>query len=107
MRPARREAAVAWELRGAWAARREVVLVCDGDVSRVRGYVEHVAPTDAFALMWEGAGLAHVPLARVSAVRRPHFDEPLDGCPVTPPPFRVRVPEQLPGQLEMVFVEKI
>jgi hypothetical protein len=104
MRPALPEAAVAWELRGAWAAAREVVLVLGraaGRPPRVRGYVQHVAATGAFALVWDGGGESHVPLALVRAVRRPHFHEARDGGAVAPPPLRPRAPAQLPGQLTM------
>jgi hypothetical protein len=85
-RPQPRESDVAWELRGAWASQREVVVTLDearpgpkhddappGRKS-VRGYVEHVAPTDAFALMWDGRSVAHIPLARVMGVLRTHMD---------------------------------
>lgn len=106
MRPVRREAAVAWELRGAWAGLREVVVVwADG---RMRGYVVHVASTDAYALLWTEVkvdtkgrrvlGERHVPLEIVLAVRRPHHSAPEDGVAVTPPP----PPEPIittPGQL--------
>lgn len=99
MRPVRREADCAWELRGHWATLREVVVVWpDG---RVRGYVEHVTPTDVFALVWDGRATVHVPLGLLPAVRQPHFDEPLDGNAVSPPPSwreRMTVPH-VAGQL--------
>jgi hypothetical protein len=67
------EAAVAWELRGSWASQRQVALVLKA--GRVRGYVEHVAATGAYALVWDGRDVVHVPLALVLAVARPHFHE--------------------------------
>lgn len=97
-RPVRLESRVAWELRGAWATLREVVVVLDRG-GRVRGYVEHVSPTDAFALVWDGHGPAHVPLALVVAVRRPHLHEDAMSDAVPPPPPRARVPLPMPGQL--------
>lgn len=122
LHPERLEAAVAWELRGAWATQREVVVVMQGsagrtadtrdapaDRARVRGYVEHVAPTDAFAKMWDGSGDVHVPIVRVATVRKPSFSEPLDGNPVAP---RVREPiyvdygDQLTFEFEYAHTEK-
>lgn len=58
------------------------------DRARVRGYVRSVAPTCAYALVWDGTDDAHIPLALVRTVRRPHFSSPEDGDPVTPPPPR-------------------
>jgi hypothetical protein len=69
------------------------------DRARVRGYVEHVAPTDAFALMWDGSGVAHIPLAVVAAVRKPHHT--MSDLPVVPRVQRRAI--VLPGQLEMDF----
>lgn len=67
---------------------------------RVRGYVQHVAPTDAFALVWDGTATVHVPMSLAPSVRRPHFTEPLDGAPVAPPLLRrPRVLDPTPGQL--------
>lgn len=95
---------MAWELRTAWASQREVIVVCAADRQRVRGYVQHVAPTDAFALVWDGRGDAHVPLALVLAVRRPHFSAPEDGGrvepPERPPPIVV-----LAGQLQFEMAD--
>lgn len=71
---------------------------------RVRGYVEHVAPTDSFVLVWDGAGVMHVPLALGLSVRRPHFSVPEDGARVAPR-CRSGVPVQLVGQLEFDFGE--
>ena len=105
--PAKLERAVAWELRAAWARRLEVVLVLERSrrVSepRVRGFVEHVSPTNAFALVWDGEGTQHVPCQVVAAVRSPHFSEPLDGPPVAPPPARaaIALPHVHPGQLTL------
>lgn len=94
------ESAAAWELRAAWAARWEVVLVV-GRARRHRGYVEHVAPSSAFALLWDGRGLLHVPCSLVRAVRRPHFHETDWGQPVGPPPEREPLPLPMPGQLAL------
>lgn len=97
MKPDLPESSAAWELRGAWAAQREVALSLRGE-ARLRGYVTHVAPTDAFALLWDGALEVHVPCALVRAVRSPHFHEEGWGPPVAPPGARP-VLEALPGQL--------
>lgn len=102
MHPHRVERNVALELMAAWAKQQEVIVVltaprgapregaldAPADRSRVRGYVLSVAATCAFALMWDGADDAHIPLALVRAVRRPHFNAPEDGDPVSPPPPR-------------------
>lgn len=100
-RPARPESAVGWELRGAWASRREIVATLRADRPRIRGYVEHVAATDAFALIWDGAGMAHAPIERVLSIRSPHFSEPADGEPVAPPARRRAIVTQPPEQLEL------
>lgn len=103
MHPRRIERAIAWELRGAWASRREVVVVLMPAADRprrLRGYVQRVAATDAYALVWDGVAEAHVPLALVLAVRSPHFSAPEDGDPVGPPPVRV-VRALLEGQLSL------
>lgn len=91
----RLESAAAWDLRGAWAVGSEIVVAWPG--GRVRGYVEHVSPTDAFALVWDGAHALHVPLGLGPSVRRPHFHEPLDH--VRRPLRRTAVPLPMPGQL--------
>lgn len=102
----RPESALAWELRGHWAARREIVLRLHG--GRVRGFVEHVSATGAYAIVdpvsstlpspepWEPPTL-HVPLGLVLSVRRPHFHE--DG-PLSPVRERRRTEAdlQLSGQ---------
>lgn len=93
------ERAAAWELRGAWATQVEVVVVLEADRGRVRGYVEHVAASNAYALIWDGIGNAHVPLSMVATVRYPHFHEPLDGERVARPEREPRIPAQIPGQL--------
>ena len=66
----RSEAALAWELRGAWAARKRVVVVLTDRcmVQRVEGFVQRVAVTGAFAIIdgW------HVPMSEVLTVRSPH-----------------------------------
>jgi hypothetical protein len=86
----------------AWAAQREIIVVLTAprgapregavgappDRSRIRGYVRSVAATAAFALLWDGTGDSHVPLALVRSVRKPHFNAPEDGTPVVPPPPR-------------------
>lgn len=95
------ERAAAWELRGAWATQREVVIVLEGDRGRVRGYVEHVAASNAYALIHDGAGTAHVPLVFAAAVRSPHFHEPLDGPEVSLPRRRRSLPLPMPGQLSL------
>jgi hypothetical protein len=105
------ERAVAWDLRGAWARRLEVVLVMAADRERLRGYVEHVASTGAFALVWDGSHAVHAPLALVRAVRRPtafqpgHAQhEPADGEPVGQPRQRApAIPAPMPGQLSFDF----
>lgn len=95
----RRESAAAWELRGALAAVREIVVAWPG--GRVRGYVEHVSPTDAFALVWDGRSTIHVPLTLGPSVRRPHFHEDDVSEAVAPPARRVRRP--MSGQLAFVL----
>lgn len=95
------ERAAAWVLRGAWATQREVVIVLEGDRGRVRGYVQHVAASNAYALIFDGVGATHVPLAFTAAVRSPHFHEPLDGIEVTPPRNRPAIPLPHPGQLSL------
>jgi len=69
----RSETAKAWELRGAWAARRVVVLSLSErcEPRRLEGKVDHVAVTDVFAIV---AG-THVPMVDVLAVHRPHFSQ--------------------------------
>lgn len=99
------ESAAAWELRTAWALRREVIVVLSKPawLPRFRGLVEHVSATDSHAeLIGADGGFLHVPLWVVAAVRRPHFHE--DG-PAAPrrryPEERPRVTIQLPGQLSL------
>lgn len=103
MHPHLIERNVALELMDAWRTRREVIVVltapragkredaphAPADRSRVRGYVQSVAATCAFALLWDGVADAHIPLALVRAVRVPHFAAPEDGAPVSAPPPRV------------------
>lgn len=98
-----REQAHAWDLRGAMAGRWEVVVRLDGaDLERIRGTVEKVAVTGAFAML-KPAGeeeLIHVPCVAILSVRRPHFSEPLD---------QVRRPKgrpRFPGQLELPGLEE-
>ena len=97
MRPAPREAAAAWELRAAWASGREVLLSLPR--ARVRGRVEHVASTGAFALVWDGAGEVHVPCALVRSVRAAHFHE--GGEPVEPRRRGPALEPPPPGQLAL------
>lgn len=85
---ASREAAHAWELRGAWARGLEIVVTFETSTGpgRVQGEVVGVAVTNAFVLVAPaGAGALHVPCAAILAVRRPHFSEPLDFQPELSP----------------------
>lgn len=96
---ASREQAHAWDLRSAWATQREVVVVLDEGclIPRVRGTVEHVAPTGAFVRIHDGAATPwHVPCALILAVRKPHFHEPLD----EPVQLALDV-EPMPGQMPL------
>lgn len=102
-RPAVRESAVAWDLRGALAGGWEVVLALPRR-RRVRGYVTHVAPTDAFALVWDGAGELHVPLGLVRSVRRPHFHEDA-GAPVARPDAP-ELPAAMAGQVGFLVEDR-
>ncbi len=97
------ERAAAWELRAAWARHREVVVVLDRQAGRVRGFVEHVSATNAYALVWDGHGTVHLPCALVRAVRVPHEHETAWGEPVAPPPPRsiVALPYVHPDQLAL------
>lgn len=66
------------------------------DRSKVRGYVQSISATWAFALVWDGTGQAHVPLALVRAIRIPFMiNNPEDGEPVAAPPPRgvIELPE--------------
>lgn len=91
-------AAVAWELRGAWATGRRVAVSLErADVGRLEGHVSRVSATGATMVL---AGL-HVPLDRVLAVHWPSrlgdstvaVDERWRG--------RARAPRAFPGQLEL------
>jgi hypothetical protein len=101
--PAPREDSTAWDLRRYWATQTEVVLVIDADIARVRGYIEHVAPTNSICVVYDGHGDGDlsVEIARITTVRRPHFHEPQDGSRVPPPPNRMRIPVQIRGQLSL------
>lgn len=108
MPPERALAALAWELRGAWATGGEVGIRLRGGAGgdrRVRGRVERVAATGAFAVLWDGCGALHVPVVRIAAVVRPHFHSGGDwGPPVEPRPAagaRRAVELPLPGQLSL------
>lgn len=107
---------VVWELRTAWGACRETIVIltspragvrpavpgvmgAPADRARVRGYVTSVAATGAYALLWDGVGETHIPCALVADVRRPYFANPEDGLPVTPPPPRVVI--VLDNQLDL------
>jgi hypothetical protein len=75
------EQEVAWELRGAWAARRRVVLRLDAErcvVVRLVGKVAYVDPTGAFVEFADedGGPRWKVHCRDVLAVRSPHFTEP-------------------------------
>lgn len=108
---ATQEQAWAWELRTAWALGREVIIVLEDDgqplpKEHVRGYVTHVAPTDAFAVLDvvaqeenELGGKLHVPCALVLTVRRPHFHEDGPARPDRPAPRFKGMPEPNPDQL--------
>lgn len=69
----RPEAAVAWELRGHWVARRTIVVTLTPRclVDRIEGRVSHVSVTGAFAVIdgW------HVPTVDVLAIHRPHHSQ--------------------------------
>lgn len=106
---AARESAAAWELRAAWAARREVVVALDHPAAfpRIQGYVENVSPTAAYAVIRDLGGACHVPLTLVLSIRSPHFSEATDrpAGELPPPPVRQEVPDgqlalDLTGQLE-------
>lgn len=86
--------ATVWELRAAWASRREVILRFDDRAAfpRVRGRVRHVAASGVFVQIDDGRvdavddrgrklGPVHVPTAIILSVRTPHFTEPLDAAP--------------------------
>jgi hypothetical protein len=66
---------LSWDLRAAWAGGWDVGLTLRGG-RRLRCRVERVAASGAFAIVWDGRGELHVPVARVLAVARPHFHEP-------------------------------
>lgn len=87
---------LAWELRGYMVTLREIVVAWPG--GRIRGYVQYVAPTDAFTLIWDGLRETHIPVLIISSIRRPHYHEPLDGKPVERPQRHVIF--VYPGQLQ-------
>lgn len=97
------EQAWAWELRTAWALGREVVVVLDGQEERVRGYVTHVSPSGAYALVDVDRFPQdlHVPCALVLTVRHPHFHEDGPPKPDRPAPRFRGMPEPDPNQLEL------
>ena len=95
----RSEAAVAWDLRAAWAAGWEVSLGVARRRRPVRCRVLTVASSGAFAIVWTADGELHVPLARVRSVRRPHFHE--GGEPVAAPAHRQALPLPPAGQLPL------
>jgi hypothetical protein len=98
--PERAELALAWDLRAAWAGGWNVGLTLRGG-RRVRCRVERVAASGAFAVVWDGRGELHVPIARVLAVARPHFHEPAWGPAVAPRSGGERraIALPMPGQL--------
>lgn len=69
----RPEQSIAWELRGAWAAHKPVVVTLSPRclIDRVEGLIEHVAVTGAFAVIdgW------HIPCVDVLAVHKPHYSQ--------------------------------
>lgn len=69
----RPEQSIAWELRGAWAGHRPVVLTLSARclVERVEGLIERVAVTGAFVVIdgW------HIPTVDVLGVHRPHHSQ--------------------------------
>jgi hypothetical protein len=100
---ARRESAVAWDLRGAWATRAVVILLLDPawtTIPRVVGRVERVSPTDATTDIDQVAaqGRITVPCVAIAAVRRPHFHEPADRDALAEPAAAPRDLSTLPGQ---------
>lgn len=100
---ASREQAHAWDLRGAWAGRRPVVVRLDGErveVDRLAGYVEHVSPSGAYAVVDDlDRGEVHFPCAVVLAVIRPHFHEPGAADLLAARPSRGPALAVPPGQL--------
>ena len=104
---AHRESGAAWELRGAWASRRVIVILLDPAVAalpRVAGWVEHVSPTDALAVVetLEGERI-DVPCSAVLATRKPHFSEPEDRPALAAPSREPRRLEVDPNQLALFF----
>lgn len=73
MRPAKREQSTAWELRTAWAGRREVRLTLSDRcmIRTVVGQVRRVAVTGAFAEIdgW------HIPLDEVLGTGKPTIQD--------------------------------
>lgn len=69
----RREQQTAWELRGAWASGRRVVLTLSDrcQVRRVEGVVSYVSTTGAFVVAqgW------HIPTAEILGVAAPHHSQ--------------------------------
>lgn len=90
--------ATVWELRAAWASRKEVSLRFDGRASypSARGTVEHVAASGVYVQLLDRAhrgGPIHVPTAIILSIRSPHFSEPADR--------REEIPDVLAGQLSI------
>jgi hypothetical protein len=73
----RPEVAIAWELRGAWATSRVVVVTLEVPpcaIGRLAGKVKRVAVTGAFAVIDDAeSGEWHVPCERILRVAAPHF----------------------------------
>jgi hypothetical protein len=69
----RPETAKAWELRGAWASQRRVVVMLTPRcvIDRVEGLVERVAVTGAFVVIdgW------HIPTEDILTVLKPHHSQ--------------------------------
>ena len=73
--------AVGWELRGALASRRPVVLSLSERCTqrRLEGRVNGVAATDAYCVVQpHDEPPLHIPLEDVLAVHRPHFTQHAD-----------------------------
>lgn len=71
--PGRPEQAKAWELRGAWAQSKRVVVTLTDRcmIDRLEGPVSYVSVTGAFAVIdgW------HIPCEEILAVHKPHHSQ--------------------------------
>lgn len=99
----RKEEAVAWELRShLWKGSPVVVTVEAGpEIIRLRGYVESVSATSAFAEVDDDRypEPRSFPIRTVKSIRRPHFHEDETVLPVRP--RAAPDGEQIPGQLRL------